>query len=198
MHGRSLGRRQQVLAAAIEVVGTFGVEGLSYRSAELAAGVPPGTACNHFRNREALLLGVAVELDRLHQDLWDGPLIDMQPQNATQLADLLTAKVNQAVGLMSIRVRAYLTLQLEGWTHPQLREPLQHGYRKRTRHILVLLRSVNPLVPELHAEILHDYLTAIIYRQLANPVSNFQPRPAIDALLTAAITAANPPIDSCQ
>ena len=62
-------RRTVLLDAALELVGTQGMRGLTHRAVDAAAGVPPGSTSNHFRTREALVLGI-VERFVLPPVLW--------------------------------------------------------------------------------------------------------------------------------
>ncbi|WP_078330754.1 TetR/AcrR family transcriptional regulator [Mycobacteroides salmoniphilum] len=176
-----------MIAAAIEVAGTVGVGGLTYRSVDAAANVPSGTTSNHFRTRDALLLGVIIEIEKLRRAFWRALVTEISPTTVADLVGIGTAYANGAVGVMSTRVRAYMALLMEGWSHPDLREPLQRGRDAQIPRTLQLMRKVNPTTPELHAEIFQDYLTGIIYQQLANPVPDFKPRPGIEALLTALV-----------
>ncbi|MBB4855538.1 DNA-binding transcriptional regulator YbjK [Mycobacteroides chelonae] len=181
------GRRAEVLAAAIEVAGTMGVSGLTYRSVDAAANVPSGTTSNHFRTRDALLLGVIVEIEKLRKAFWGALITEINPATVADLVGIGTAYANGAVGVMSTRVRAYMALLMEGWSHPELREPLQHGRDAQIPRTLQLMQKVNPDTPQLHAEVFQDYLTGIIYQQLANPAADFNPRPGIAALLSALV-----------
>ena len=59
-------RRQDLADAAIALLASSGVHGLTHRAAENAAGLPPGTASNYFRSREALLIAAAERVAELH------------------------------------------------------------------------------------------------------------------------------------
>src|SRR5690348_16221423 len=52
------GRRDAVLAAAVEVLGSGGSRALTHRALDRAAGVAEGTTSNYFRTRKALVAGV--------------------------------------------------------------------------------------------------------------------------------------------
>src|SRR5689334_13711377 len=61
-------RRTSLLDAAVELVGTSGMRGLTHRAVDQAAGVPSGSTSNLFRTREALVAGIVeryVERERL-------------------------------------------------------------------------------------------------------------------------------------
>jgi DNA-binding transcriptional regulator YbjK len=61
------GRRQRIGDAAVEVLATHGLRGLTHRAVDAAAGLPAGSTSNIFRTRAALITGV---IDRLaEQDL---------------------------------------------------------------------------------------------------------------------------------
>lgn len=178
------GRRPEVVAAAIEVIGTRGARALTHRSVDAAANVPPGTTSNHFRTRDALLLGAIVETEKLRRAYWRALLEETNPRTVEELVDIITGLVQVLVGELSIRTRAYMVLLREAWSHPSLREPLRQGREMQIPRTLQLMRAVNAHTPELHAVILQDYLAGLIYQQLANPEEQFHPRPAIAALTT--------------
>ncbi|WP_256385481.1 TetR/AcrR family transcriptional regulator [Mycobacterium sp. IS-2888] len=58
-------RRRQLTDAAIELLGTDGVHGVSHPKVDERAGVPDGTTSFYFRTRKALLHGVATRLNEL-------------------------------------------------------------------------------------------------------------------------------------
>jgi AcrR family transcriptional regulator len=60
------GRRRELADAAITLLASSGVHGLTHRAVENAAGLPPGTASNYFRTREALLVAAAERVAELH------------------------------------------------------------------------------------------------------------------------------------
>lgn len=55
----SSSRRDEVLAAAVDLLGREGLHGLTHGRVDRAAGLPAGTASNHFRTRAALVTAVA-------------------------------------------------------------------------------------------------------------------------------------------
>ncbi|MFE7431263.1 TetR/AcrR family transcriptional regulator, partial [Streptomyces sp. NPDC057545] len=59
---RMPGRRDQVLDAAVKVLGTGGLRGLTYQAVDKAAAVPAGPTSNHFRSRDLLVTGGVAHL----------------------------------------------------------------------------------------------------------------------------------------
>ena len=86
-------RRTQVTEAALTVVATAGLKGLTHRAVDAAAAVPPGTTSNYFRNRAALVAAVAGRIEQLDLALWASVAAGGVPGSvdevAEQLADLV-------------------------------------------------------------------------------------------------------------
>ena len=61
----NLPRRDAILAAAVELLATAGVEGLTHRAVDAAAGLPQGSTTYYFAKKSALLLGAAAHLEAL-------------------------------------------------------------------------------------------------------------------------------------
>ncbi|GAB3971239.1 TetR family transcriptional regulator [Plantactinospora veratri] len=59
-------RRAELADAAIALLAETGVHGVTHRAVEKRAGLPPGTASNYFRSREALLVAAADRVGELH------------------------------------------------------------------------------------------------------------------------------------
>ena len=72
-------RRTDLLDAALELVGTQGMRGLTHRAVDTAAGVPPGSTSNYFRTREALVLGIVERYIVREREMATGPGGDVPP-----------------------------------------------------------------------------------------------------------------------
>lgn len=108
-------RRQALTDAAIELLASSGVHGLTHRAVEKAADLPPGTASNYFRSREALLVAVAERVAELHHADTDRAI----EQPAT-LVELLTESLFTAATALRDRYLAIFELQLEATRRPAL------------------------------------------------------------------------------
>ena len=64
-------RRDELLDAAICVLGEPGMYGLTHRAVDAAAGLPPGSAANYFRTRDALLNAVVERFAARERANWD-------------------------------------------------------------------------------------------------------------------------------
>jgi AcrR family transcriptional regulator len=127
-------RRRDLTDAAIELLASSGVHGLTHRAVEKAAELPPGTASNYFRSREALLVGTAERITELHLADMDRAARqyrkgggdagqragDHLPELATQVIDLLAESLWGAVTTYRVRYLAIFELQLEARRRPAL------------------------------------------------------------------------------
>ena len=126
-------RRRALTDAAIALLAASGVHGVTHRAVEQAAGLPPGTASNYFRSREALLVAAAHRVVELHHAGLDGA----GPPGASpgegpagaagtaaELVDLLTASLLTAATTHRTRYQAIYELQLESVRRPVLASAL--------------------------------------------------------------------------
>lgn len=136
--------------AAIHVVATRGMRGLTHRAVDAQAGVPLGSTSAYFRTRKALVEGLVqrladienadIEANRLDPATLPGP-VDLD-QLATGVAALLDDWLTRG----RERTLARYACLLEATHHPELRSILAHGDRPRAqaRQLLELAGSANP------------------------------------------------------
>lgn len=113
-------RRRALTDAAIELLASSGVHGLTHRAVEKQAGLPPGTASNYFRSREALLVAAAERVAELHH-ADTGRAVGQRPAT---LAGLLTESLLTAATTLRDRYLAIFELQLEAARRPPLASAL--------------------------------------------------------------------------
>ncbi|MGN9841103.1 TetR/AcrR family transcriptional regulator [Nonomuraea sp. H19] len=112
--------------AAIELLATSGVHGLTHRAVEKAAGLPQGTASNYFPSREALLVAAAQRIVELHHADMDRAAQHHKTAASTtgQVADLLAESLLEAATTLRNRYLAIFELQLEAVRRPVLASAL--------------------------------------------------------------------------
>lgn len=118
-------RRRALADAAIGLLASGGVHGLTHRAVERATELPPGTASNYFPSRDDLLAGAAARIVELH--LADMGRIDRETpvgDSPDPMVDLIAASLTHAVTRARDRYLAILELQLEACRRPTLREAL--------------------------------------------------------------------------
>ena len=112
--------------AAIDLLAAAGAHGLTHRAVEKAAELPPGTASNYFRSREALLVAAAERIVELHHADMDQAAQQHKsatapPASVTELlVDLLTESLLAAATTLRTRYLAIFELQLEASRRPVL------------------------------------------------------------------------------
>ncbi|MFH8682169.1 TetR/AcrR family transcriptional regulator [Streptomyces lydicus] len=176
-------RREQVLDAALEVLGSEGARRLTYQAVDTAAGVPSGTTSNYFRNRAALVDGLVDHLLTLEHHDWERVTAGAAPTDVGELADEVTRFLRHATGPARARTAARFALRLESTARPELRAALARGREAATARGTEWLRHLGSATPRRHCEILLDHLDGAAFRQLTFPADDFDPRPGIHGLL---------------
>ncbi|WP_019202458.1 TetR/AcrR family transcriptional regulator [Tsukamurella sp. 1534] len=177
-----MGRREEVLDAAVEVLGTLGLRGLTHRAVDGVAGVPAGTASNHFRSRSALVLGIVEQM--VDQDLafWSG-FEGVERSTVDEVAARLTEFVLWSVDAGRVRGVARLNLFAAAAVEPDLREPLRRGRGVIEEAGLAIGASIG--LDPVESLAVMDLTDAVVMRQLAMPVDPFDPYPALRRALGA-------------
>jgi AcrR family transcriptional regulator len=118
-------RRRALADAAIGLLASGGIHGLTHRAVERATGLPSGTASNYFPSRDHLLVAAAERIVELH--LADMDSIDREAtvgESPNPMIDLIEASLTHAVTRARDRYLAIFELQLEACRRPALREAL--------------------------------------------------------------------------
>ncbi|TCO30552.1 TetR family transcriptional regulator [Kribbella steppae] len=133
-------RRDAIADAAIHLVATRGLRGLTHRAVDAEAGLPPGSTSYYLRTRSALLTACVNRM--LARDLSASPPMSVGPP-----LDLL---IEMAVNLARDRpddLIARYELSLEASRQPELRAAIDEGGRQlraMLAHVLGGLGVPNP------------------------------------------------------
>jgi DNA-binding transcriptional regulator YbjK len=159
-----------ILDAAVGVIGTHGLRGLTHRAVDERAGLPQGSCSAYLRTRQALLGAVAEHVGRrLTDDV--GTLADRlaehpadEPFKARQTSDLFLAWLHENDLLV-----ARLELTLESARRPELRESFI-PWRDRLEEVVgqVIARAGHDRTPA-HAQTVTASLEGILLRALVLP-----------------------------
>ena len=98
-------KREQVLDAAIALLGTKGVRALTHRGVDELAGMPQGSTSNYFRSRGALLEGIVTRLVERDREDWE-KFAHLRPDSKHALVDALVAFVRFSTGPDRVRTGA--------------------------------------------------------------------------------------------
>jgi len=162
-------RREQVLDAAIQVLGTGGSRGLTHRAVDDAARVPTGSTSNYFRTREALISGIVERLEARDHEDWARVGPAAAPSSVTDLARVLAQLVIIATTTDRVRTQARYALFVEAATAEAESEIISSI--RRSRHRLTgwcrsILAELGAAEPVRGTRLLVDFMDGMILHQL--------------------------------
>lgn len=105
-----MGRREELIGAALEVVARSGLKGLTHRAVNDAAGAPAGSASNYFRTRQALVDGVVERIEQIDLEIWAsfGDPPDTLQEFTAWLARFAVAMSTEHAELSRVRLALFL------------------------------------------------------------------------------------------
>ncbi len=181
------GRREELLDAAITVLGDRGIHALTHRAVDTAAGLPAGSASNHFRTRDALLDAVVERFAARDRAIWEDIAIRLYPTTPQELAQALTLAAQAATGPHRAVSLARYAILVEAGIHPPLRAQLTATGARVNAWFMNWLRIAGSTDPERDAPIIMNHWTGLILHQLANPDPAFNPSGQITAIITTVV-----------
>jgi DNA-binding transcriptional regulator YbjK len=182
-------RREQVLDAAITVLGTQGVRGVTHRAVDAEAGVPAGTTSNHFRTRDALFEGVVERFVLRERAVFEELAKGAAPRTPLELTAVLADWTVAAVGPQRELTIARFAILVEAAIRPSLRRKLAEAAAEVSAWATELMRAAGSVDPERDVRYLANQVEAMTLHQLAYPDPDFDPGPALAALVTAVVPA---------
>ncbi|SEM14701.1 TetR/AcrR family transcriptional regulator [Rhodococcus maanshanensis] len=185
------GKRERVLDAAIEVLGTRGMRGLTHRAVDEVAGIPQGSTSNYFRTRGSLLEAVMFRLVERDREDWRALAAVPRPTSVDEFAAGLAGFVRSATGPDRVRTAARYALFVAAVAEPELATPLGRARAELLTWATDLLAGLGAAEPDRGCRILADYLDGMILHQLSTPAAQFDPASEI-AALTCALLGADP------
>jgi AcrR family transcriptional regulator len=180
-------RREELLDAAIAVLGRSGIHGVTHRAVEAAAGLPAGSTSNHFRTRDALLNAVVERFAARERANWEDLATKMYPVTPEELARALAAAAQEAASPHRTLTLARYAILVEAGIHPSLRAQLSATGARVNAWFMNWLRIAGSTDPERDAPIIMNHFTGIVLHELAIPDPAFDPYPQIAALVTSVI-----------
>jgi len=181
------GRREELLDAAITVLGERGIHALTHRAVDTAAGLPAGSASNHFRTRDALLDAVVERFAARERAIWEDIAVRLYPTTPQELAQALTLAAQAATGPHRAVSLARYAILVEAGIHPPLRAQLTATGARVNAWFMNWLRIAGSTDPERDAPIIMNHWTGLILHQLANPDPAFNPSEQITAIVTTVV-----------
>ena len=158
------------------------MRGLTHRAVDAAAAVPAGATSNHFRTREALILGIVERFIERERAMVTGPHgdVDLSPDG---VAAALARFVHLAVGPERAVTLARYAILVETAQNPGLREGMALGAHQVDTWARGLITGAGSQHPERDLGILANYVTGLVLHQLALPSPQLDAEARIRALI---------------
>jgi AcrR family transcriptional regulator len=180
-------RRDDLLDAAITLLGEQGVRAVTHRAVDAAAGLPAGSTSNYFRTRDALFDAIVERFAARERANWEELAAHLVPTTTTDLARALAVFARDAAGRNRALTLSRYSILVEAARRPELRPQLLTTGARVNTWFATWLRLVGSTDPDHHGHVVGNYLTGLILHQLAIPDPTFDPSTHLDALLTSLI-----------
>jgi len=188
-------RRDQLLDAAIEVIGEHGMRALTHRAVDRAAGVPTGSTSNYFRTSDALLDAVVERFVVRERANFEAIAAAVGPGDPDQLACAVTEFARDATGPDRTLTLARYAILVEAAIRPGLRPQLRESGARVNAWFISWMRRAGSQNPERDTPIVMNAYTGFVLHQLARPRPDFDPgddfRTLIRSLIGEDVTAAS-------
>lgn len=173
-------RQDAIADAAIHLVATRGLRGLTHRAVDTEAGLPPGSTSYYLRTRNALLTACVSRM--LTRDVSAMPPVG---------ADPLELLVGMTVGLARDRpddLVARYELSLEASRQPELRAAITEGGRQLRAMLAQLLDGLGVPEPEAAAWPVAAMMDGLMYDRVAGTGATLSPE-AFEAAVRRSVVA---------
>ncbi|MFC5262495.1 TetR/AcrR family transcriptional regulator [Kribbella qitaiheensis] len=185
-------RQAAIADAAIHLVATRGLRGLTHRAVDAEAGLPPGSTSYYLRTRSALLTACVNRM--LTRDLTAQPppgAAGPAPDRAATDADPVDLLVGMVVDLVRDRpddLVARYELSLEASRQPELREAIIQGGRQLREGLAGLLAALGIADAEAAAWPAAAMMDGLMYDRVAGAGTTLSPE-AFEAAVRRSLKA---------
>lgn len=183
-------RRDRVLDAAITLLGTQGVRGLTHRAVDAAADLPAGSTSNYFRTSQALFAAVVERFALRERQNWEEVALSLNPTTPDELIAAFSVFVRESVAAENALTLARYVVLVEAAVRPSLRPPLLATGGRVNQYFTNWLRVVGVPDPARALPIVANYLTGLVLHQLAMPDAGFDPEPGLHVLIHSLLAPA--------
>jgi AcrR family transcriptional regulator len=180
-------RREQLLDAAIQVLGERGVRGLTHRAVDAAAALPTGSTSNYFRTRDALFDAMVERIPARERAHFEDFAARVCPTTPLELGRAMAQFAEDATGQHRALTLARYAILVEAGIQPSLRAQLLATGARVNVWFTNWLKIAGCTDPERDAPILMNHWTGVVLHQLAIPDPAFDPYPQIATLVSALI-----------
>lgn len=160
--------RSRAADAALTLLGTQGIHALTHGKVDAAAGLPRGSASNHFRTRAALVRGVVERLEEKDREVW-ADLYGASLADVEHLVDAVAGFVAAATTTHRLLTVARYTLAMEGAHNPEVRSALARGAERVHNWTARVLTDLGAPDPAAASRTLTAYADGLVMRGITRP-----------------------------
>lgn len=166
--------RARLLDAGLELVAGQGMGGLTHEAVDATAHAPVGSTAEWFPTREALIEGVTQRCIERELEMATGPghEIEASPEG---VAAAFGAFVLRALGQDRVVTLARYALHAHAATSPALRAVYAIGADEVDTWALDVFRRAGARHPERDFGIMANYVTGLVFHELALPTPELDP-----------------------
>ncbi len=175
-------RQQQVLDAAIDVLGSQGMRNLTHRAVDDRAGLPLGSTSNLFRTRQALIAGVLSRLQEREKVGW-ASLAGEGLADREVFVAALGRMVLHLAGDGRVITLARHAIFVEASHNPALQEQIARARQELEAWAVPFVEALGSRDPVADLRLILSFVDGLLVNQLASPVPGVDPAPAIATLL---------------
>ncbi|SHJ86078.1 regulatory protein, tetR family [Nocardiopsis flavescens] len=177
--------RERALDAAITLLGTGGVHALTHGRVDAEAGLPRGSASNHFRTRDALVAAAVERLEELDRRDWAAMNLPREP-TLDLFLDAVERFVEISVTTDRVRTVARYALSVEATHDPRIAEALARGAGLIQEWGARVLADLGAADPQAAMRTLMAYADGLMLRGLLRP-GTAEPRERMAAVVRACL-----------
>jgi AcrR family transcriptional regulator len=182
-----MGRREDLLDAAITLVGERGLHGLTHRALDAAAGLPAGSTSNYFSTRDKLLNAVIERHADRERAGFDELAAEIVPGQPADLGRALARYILTATGPHRSFTLARYAILVEAAIRPEMHERLRATGRRVTLWYSNWMRLLGSTDPVRDTRFIGNYITGLVLHQLSYPDPDFDPADDITAMIEAVL-----------
>lgn len=175
--------RERALAAAVDLLGTEGLRGLTHARVDDRADLPKGSTSNYFRSRDALLNGVMDWMVRQEVPTVEATL---KPSSPEELIDELCRLYEFMTGPNVTTVKARMVLWVEAATNLQVRQALLRGRATMASMLIPALAGLGVRDPLAASDTIGMCVQGLFLQQFARDEA-IDPRPLLEIIVRGAL-----------
>ncbi|MCF2531854.1 TetR/AcrR family transcriptional regulator [Yinghuangia soli] len=174
--GEASGRRVQLLDAAIRVLSTQGLRGLTHRAVQQEAGLPHGSVTYYFKTREQLVLGVIGRMTELESaqagDVADELLRTMAVRPFAPDYPRIAELTHTWWSTSRERQIARYELQLASIREPLIREAMKRSVQEFWKLTELVAMATGSADPRNDGEVLLAFIDGMLHHFLVHGPEN--------------------------